>query len=160
MATVAITAGLATFAEATAANPVASATWVRLLAAWLDAALADTGPDLLAIGMQYVAGAPSVYNATGLRVAGNASYGPLQADGTRKEGSDFNDYLGVAWAYGASTDQPEADERGSLACSGFTRMVFGYRGGVPLILTPNGAALPRHATHVQPRERTHMANDT
>ena len=95
--------------------------------------------------MQYVAGAPSLYNAAGLRIAGDAHYGPLQADGTRKEGSDFNDYLGVAWTYGASTDQPEADEIGSLDCSGFTRMVWGYRGGIPLILTPNGVGPARAA---------------
>jgi cell wall-associated NlpC family hydrolase len=144
-----------TFAEASATNPVVSTTWVRLLAApfagsvdttWLDAALADSSPDMLAIAMQYIAGAPSLYNASGLRIAGDAHYGALQADGTRKEGSDFNDYLGVAWTYPSSTDQPEADELGSLDCSGFTRMVWGYRGGIPLTVNPNGVALPRRAT--------------
>jgi cell wall-associated NlpC family hydrolase len=145
-----------TFAEATASHSVVSTTWVRLLTApftgtvdtaWLDIALADTSPDMLAIAMQYIAGAPSLYDAAGLRIAGDAHYGALQADGTRKEGSDFNDYLGVAWNYGGSTDQPEANELGSLDCSGFTRMVWGYRGGIPLILNPNGVALPRRATH-------------
>lgn len=152
--TVALAGPARTFAEATAAHPVASTTWVRLLAApfagavdtaWLDAALTDTSPDMLAIAMQYIVGAPSLYNTAGLRIAGDAHYGALQADGTRREGSDFNDYLGVAWSYGTSTDKPEADELGSLDCSGFTRMVWGYRGGIPLILSPNGVALPRRA---------------
>ena len=153
--TVALVGPARTFAEATAAHPVVSTTWVRLLAApfagtvdtaWLDAALADSSPDILAIAMQYVVGAPSLYNATGLRIAGDADYGPLQPDGTRQEGSDFNDSLGVAWTYGSTTDQPEADQFGSLDCSGFTRMIWGYRGGIPLILNPNGVALPRRAT--------------
>ena len=153
--TVALAGPPRTFAEATAAHPVVSTAWARLLpapfagtvdAAWLDSARADSSPDMLAIAMQYVAGAPSLYDAAGRRVAGDAYYGALQADGTRKEGADFNDYLGVAWAYPASSDRPEADELGCLDCSGFTRMVWGYRGGIPLTLNPDGAGLPRRAT--------------
>jgi|GEM_PF-2437417 len=143
-----------TFAEATAAAPVVGTTWVRLLpapfagrvdAAWLAAALADRSPDILALAMQYLVGASPLYGATGLQIAGDANYGPLQNDGTRQEGSDFNDYLGIHWAYGTTVDRPETEQIGSLDCSGFVRMVWGYRGGLPLTLAPDGTGLPRRS---------------
>lgn len=136
---------------------VTTTSYVRLLptaftgtvdTGWLTAALADRSPDLLAIALQYIAGAPTVTDGSGRRIAGDASYGPVQADGTRAEGSDFNDYLGVAWTYGSLTDQPEADQIGALDCSGFTRMVFGYRGGFPLALDPDGVGLPRRSVQM------------
>jgi len=113
--------------------------------AWLKSALADTSPDLLDVALQYVTGAPVVRAADGSVLSSDASYGPLQPDGTRQEGSDFNDYLGVPWAYGATTDAPEAEQFGSLDCSGFTRMVFGYRSHLPMSLDPDGIRLPRRA---------------
>ena len=146
-----------TFAEpATTAATVSTSIWVRLLGkpfagavdrTWLSNALADTTPDVLAIAMQYVRGAPPRLTSTGLKIAGDASYGPLQSNGTRSPGSDFNDYLGVAWKYPSGTvDKPEVDEAGALDCSGFVRMVFGYRGGIALSLLPDGgASLPRHS---------------
>lgn len=144
-----------TFAEATTPYEVTTTTWVRLLPApfagkvdfaWLNAARADTAPDLLAIAFQYQTGAPSLNDATGMRYAGDASYGPLLADGTRQEGSDFNDYLGRAWSYpGGTRDAPEPEQLGSLDCSGFVRMVFGYRAGVAMTLRPTAGSLPRRA---------------
>lgn len=131
--------------------------WVRLLpepfqgtvdASWLDAARTDPRPDVLATAMEYGHGAESAFDAEGLRYAGDADYGPLQADGTRQEGSDFNDYLGVTWTYGTSTARPDTHQYGSLDCSGFVRMVFGYRGGIPMTLKADGSALPRRA-HAQ-----------
>jgi cell wall-associated NlpC family hydrolase len=89
-----------------------------------------------------------MYDASGLKIAGDADYGPLLADGSRQEGSDFNDYLGVSWTYGTSVDQPEDSQFGSLDCSGFMRMLFGYRSKVPLTLSPNGTALPRRAYQI------------
>jgi cell wall-associated NlpC family hydrolase len=142
------------FGEATTRATVRSTTWVRLLGApfrgrvdrrWLARELADRSPDVLALGMQYVTGAPSRSDASGLRIAGDADYGPLQPDGTREEGSDFDDYLGIPWTFGTSVDQPEATQHGALDCSGFVRIVFGYRAGLPLTLRPNGVALPRRA---------------
>lgn len=145
-----------TFAEPTYTSyTVTTTTWVRLLSqpfsgtvdqTWLTARLADTSGDVLATALQYVIGAAPIYDETGLRIAGDADYGPLNADGTRQEGSDFNDYLGIAWTYPSGTDNPEADQIGALDCSGFVRMVFGYRRGIPLTLEPNaGASLPRRA---------------
>lgn len=145
------------FAEATTTHTVASATWVRLLpkpftgtvdTAWLREALADTSPDLLATAAQYVTGAPTVRTGNGAVLAGDADYGPLQPDGGRAEGSDFNDYLGAPWSYGATIDEPEVDQAGALDCSGFVRMVFGYRSTVAMTLGPDGIRLPRRSTHM------------
>ncbi|MES2973493.1 MAG: NlpC/P60 family protein [Pseudomonadota bacterium] len=117
-------------------------------AAQVDALLASTGPDVLAVAMEYIYGAPvvkvpdaSAY--TGQRwVSGGTSYGP-------DVGGDFNDHLGISWNYGASyggSDNNEDDEYGRLDCSGFVRMVFGYRMGVPLAkggYDRPGVAIPR-----------------
>ena len=143
-----------TWTEATLTAPVTEDAWVRELArpfggtvdwTWLQRALADRSPDVLAVAMQYVSGAPDVVGSDGRRIAGDASYGPLSAAGTRTEGSDFNDYLGTSWTYGATTDAAEPTEVGALDCSGYVRMVLGYRSGVPLALTPDGVGLPRRS---------------
>lgn len=136
---------------------VTTTAWVRLLpgafagtvdAAWLGARLKDTSPDVLAVAFQYVAGAPSI-SKNGLRIAGDADYGPL-VSGVRQEGSDFNDYLGISWTYGATTDAPEAAQLRSLDCSGFVRMVLGYRLGLPLGYSDGtGATLPRRAAWME-----------
>lgn len=138
----------------TTAATVTSTTRVRMLPApfagevdqaWLQAALADPSPDVLALSVQYVVGAPSVVDGSARVVSGDASYGPLLPDGTRQEGSDFNDYLGIPWTYDGLVDNPEAGQLGSLDCSGFIRMVWGYRSGLALILNPDGVRLPRRA---------------
>jgi cell wall-associated NlpC family hydrolase len=145
------------FAESTTAATITTTTWVRLLAqpftgtvdyGWLTVRAGDASDDVLELARQYVTGAPERRDATGLRIAGDASYGPLQADGTRAEGSDFNDYLGVPWSYGATVDQPEADQFGALDCSGYVRAVFGHRAGVPMTLQPDGTRLPRRAVQM------------
>ncbi|MGI8809372.1 MAG: NlpC/P60 family protein [Acidimicrobiales bacterium] len=149
-----------TFSESTAAAPVTIATWVRLLpqpfagtvdTGWLATAQADRSPDVIAIAAQYLRGAPAIVNEAGLQVAGDASYGPLQADGSRQEGSDFNDYLGVTWQYADVVDAPEPPQYRSLDCSGFMRMVWGYRSGMPLVLNPDGVGLPRRAVDMAAR---------
>lgn len=146
-----------TFRESTTTATVTTSTWVRLLPkpfdgtvpqTWLSQELADTSPDVLAVALQYVTGAPTVLDATGARVSDDAHYGPLQADGTRAEGSDFNDYLGLPWRYGTYTDAPETDQADSLDCSGFLRMVLGYRSGFPLSLDPDGVSLPRRSVQM------------
>ncbi|MDQ3912308.1 MAG: C40 family peptidase [Actinomycetota bacterium] len=143
-----------TFSERTATYPVTHSTWVRVLPkpfdgqvdeAWLRQELTDTSPDVLQLAMQYIEGAPPIYDSSGLKIAGDADYGPLLADGSRQEGSDFNDYLGIPWTYATGPDQPEDAQIGSLDCSGFMRMVFGYRSKLPLTLSPNGTAIPRRA---------------
>lgn len=146
--------------------------WVRLLRKpfeghinerWFRSALASNEagrPDVLAIAMQYVHGAPPlVSKKTGLTYAGNASYGPEiideQGKKTRQEGSDFYDYLGIPRRFLKDLRVPDAKQKGCLDCSGFVRMVYGYRnsgpvgfrGRVPLIYTPTEkrSRLPRRA---------------
>lgn len=133
---------------------ITHSTWVRVLPAaftgvvtptnlsWLTSALADSTPDVLAIAMQYITGAPAVMDGS-LQIAGDADYGPLTSTGGRAEGGDFNDYLGISWTY-TGVDNPEPAEFKCLDCSGFNRMVWGYRCGVPLSLTNiDGTAIPR-----------------
>lgn len=136
-------------------NTVVSDTWVRVLARpfagsvdrkWADARIAENRggvPDVLATAMEYLDGAPAVYDVMFLQIAGDAGYGSTQ-------GADFNDYLGVTWTYpSGSKDAPEAADLRNLDCSGFVRMVFGYRSGVPMSIAPTaGATLPRSSWQI------------
>ena len=139
-----------------APGPVDETVDERWLALALDANWAGV-PDLLELGMQYVKGAAALLEGT-LQIAGDASYGPL-SDGRRQEGSDFNDYLGLRWLY--PTDPPDAPERAQhqcLDCSGYVRMIWGYRhhlpgagypDSVPLSLRPrSGSSLPRRSFEI------------
>src|SRR5215217_1608986 len=114
-------------------------------------------PDVLAIAMQYVSGAPAIFDGE-LQIAGAAAYGPL-VGGEREEGSDFNDYLGVEWKYREGIDKPEDRQFQCLDCSGFIRMVWGYRRhlpgdayptGIPLSLRPQSrrGAMPRRSFEI------------
>lgn len=143
-----------TFSDRTTDAQVTTTAWVRLLdhpfdgtvdRAWLEAALADRSPDILAIAHQYLPGATPQTDAGGRVIASDASYGPLKSDGEREEGSDFNDYLGRDWVYPSEHDDAERDQFRAMDCSGFVRMVFGYRGGVPMTRDPDGVRLPRRA---------------
>lgn len=116
---------------------------------WLSHALADRSPDVLAVAMEYVDGAESIRDEKGLQYAGDASFGPLSPsdpDG-RAENSDFYDYLGVPWTFpDGKKEQPDRAHRLSLDCSGYLRMVYGYRLGYPLRGTNTaGIGLPRRA---------------
>ncbi len=152
--TVALAGPSRRFDEATAAHGVTSSTWVRVLpapfagqldGAWLARAREDTSPDVLATSMQYLTGAPKIY-AGGVLVAGDASYGPLRGD-TRPVGSDWHDYQGVVGTAATTTRGPIADRYQSVDCSGYMRLLWGVRSGVPLTGSPNGGvALPRRAT--------------
>ena len=167
--TVTLTGPVRTFTEPSATHPATHGIWVRTLRApfdgrvdlaWLKSALKANklgAPDVLAIAMQYVAGAPAVFEDD-LQIAGDASYGPLK-NGAREEGSDFNDYLGIEWAYPEQVDKPEKRQRHCLDCSGFIRMVWGYRRHLPgnnfpttitLCLKPQKLrrAVPRHAFEI------------
>src|SRR5215831_16510580 len=126
-----------TFQEPAAADDVTHSVWVRTLprpfggkpdTTWLTYALQANSkriPDVLAIAMEYIAEAPAIFDGD-LQIAGDAAYGPL-IDGKREEGSDFNDYLGIQWQYPEQVDKPEKRQFGCLDCSGFVRMVWGYR---------------------------------
>lgn len=143
-------------------------TWVRMLPApyigfvdsalssWLLNAISDTTPDVLATGLAYVTGG-----------ATDAAYGPVYVpgrawdvghadDGTKQEGSDWNDFLGVTGDYPDLTvpvsDPAEAQQLGSLDCSGFLRMVFGHTLGMPMCLDDpadfDGLNIPRRAVDI------------
>lgn len=150
---------------------IAHTTWVRTLPApfsgqldsdWLTQALATNQqqvPDILAIAMQYIQGAPAVLDESGLQIAGDAGYGP-EKDGQRQEGADFNDYLGIRWQYEEDgSDRPESDQFRCLDCSGYMRMVWGYRhnfsgsgfaDAIPLSLEikPDSSTMPRRAWQI------------
>ena len=153
---VAVSGPVRTFSEDTTPDQVTGSIWIRLLPrpfdgnvdrAWLASALVDRTPDVLATAMQYVADAPVLLGARRDQIAGDADYGPLRRDGRRSEGSDFNDYLGIPWTYpNGSVERPDPQRRRDIDCSGFIRMVFGFRLGLPLGLEPDGgASMPRQS---------------
>jgi len=103
--------------------------------------------DILQTAMQYIANAPTV-KVNGKVISSDAGYGPLTDDSDRRGGSDFNDYLGIPYTYNGVVDRPEPQQFGDLDCSGFQRMVWGYRNGMPLELQPTGKAIPRRAFQI------------
>ena len=104
--------------------------------------LPEAALKVLATAFEFVSGRPDRRDPSGRLIAGDASYGPLQPDGTRQEGSDWNDFQGVTATYGGVTaDPPERAQAHSLDCSGFMRMLWGVRVGLPLSLDPDGRSL-------------------
>ncbi|WEO93607.1 NlpC/P60 family protein [Streptomyces sp. FXJ1.172] len=122
---------------------------------WFRKALGDTSPDVFAVAFEYSsAGAPDKHNAAGVRYAGTAHFGPRNAKvnnpldfAYHDEQSDFYDYLGIDWTFPDGTRvQPEQARYGDVDCSGFQRLVWGYRMGIPLHNTnTRGSGLPRRA---------------
>ncbi|MFF7748455.1 NlpC/P60 family protein [Streptomyces sp. NPDC007971] len=122
---------------------------------WFGKALADTSPDVFAVAFEYSsAGARDKHNADGVRYAGTAHFGPRNSKvnnpldfAFHDEQSDFYDYLGIPWSFADGTRvQPEKARYGDVDCSGFQRLVWGYRMGLPLHNTnTRGAGLPRRA---------------
>lgn len=140
--------------------------WVRLMqqpwsanaettpwfGAWFTAALADTSPDVLAVALDYGDGAAPRKDKAGVQFAGDAGFGPINPDGSsgndlRLEQTDFYDYLGLGWTFPDKTKvTPDPTRRAMFDCSGFVRMVYGYRMGYPLLRADTkGAGLPRTA---------------
>jgi hypothetical protein len=151
------------FEEATAKSAVVTTAWVRVLpapfagtidvatTAWLNAALADARPDILALSMQYIAGAPPLFDDHQVQIAGDADYGPPGIRGARREGADFNDYLGQPWSFAdGKKRRPRGDMLHSLDCSGFIRMIWGFRAGLPMAhaAVTVGDAIPRRAAQM------------
>jgi len=158
-----------TFSEPRVSPVVAHRVWVRTLPVpfsgrvnteWVEYARRANlraYPDVLGVAMQYVSGAPPIFEGQ-IQIAGDASYGPL-VEGEREEGADFNDYLGMAWTYREAVDKPEKRQFQCLDCSGFIRMVWGYRphlpgdayaSVIPLCLKPQRSrrAMPRRAFEI------------
>ncbi|MFE5406290.1 NlpC/P60 family protein [Streptomyces sp. NPDC056580] len=122
---------------------------------WFEKSLGDSSPDVFAVAFQYSsAGAPDKHNAKGVRYAGTAHFGPRNSAVKNPldfayydEQSDFYDYLGIDWTFPDGTRvQPEQARYGDVDCSGFQRLVWGYRMGIPMRNTnTKGAGLPRRA---------------
>jgi cell wall-associated NlpC family hydrolase len=116
---------------------------------WFTRELTDTSLDALGMAFQYVYGASELYDAKGVRYAGDAQFGPYSSsdpDG-RAENNDFYDYLGITYSFPDAPDvKPHKDRYGDVDCSGFIRLVYGYRLGYPLRNTNTpGDGLPRRA---------------
>lgn len=118
---------------------------------WFKKNLNSTSDDVFAVAMQYGDKAPTHRNSAGQRTRGDAVFGPISNNARydlRLEQSDFYDYLGVAWQFkDGDLEYPEQNKYGALDCSGFVRMVYGYRMGYPLngTDTSTGTGLPRTA---------------
>lgn len=160
--TVALTGPARTFTEPrfTTAS-ITTTTWVRLapeawtpgaensewFGQWFETARKDTGPDVFGVAMQYADGAAAEKNASGLQFRGDAIFGPIEPAGyARLEQSDFLDYLGIPYTFPDTRKAPKPAHLGALDCSGFVRMVYGFRLDYPLLGTNNaGPGLPRRA---------------
>ena len=124
---------------------------------WLTKNLASTAPDVLHVATQYTKGAPTV-RAGATRTAGDASFGPVtSADAAhdtvsdaRREGSDFYNYLGSGWSFpNGVAARPTREMYGAVDCSGYVRLVYGYRMKYPLDhTTERRGGLPRRAVHI------------
>ncbi|MEU7293085.1 NlpC/P60 family protein [Streptomyces exfoliatus] len=156
-----------TFAEPTStASKVSTTDWVRLMPEpwtkgaekqkwfkdWYAEYAGSEEDDLFAFAFQYVAGAPQRKDGQGVLYAGDANFGPLNTAGAeggdlRLEQSDFYDYLGTPYPFrDGSVGTPEAVRARSLDCSGYIRMVLGYRARYPLMSSDKtGDGLPRTA---------------
>jgi cell wall-associated NlpC family hydrolase len=159
-----------TFSEpSTTSATVTTDAWVRVLPAewqqgmeqstwfkgWFPKALGDTSPDVFAVAFQYSsAGAPDKFTSSGLRYAGRAHFGPRNPGVVNElafkyhdEKSDFYDYLGIPWTFAdGSKAKPVKARYGDVDCSGFQRLLWGYRMGIPMHNTNSpGAGLPRRA---------------
>ncbi|QXE34705.1 C40 family peptidase [Streptomyces sp. GMY02] len=156
-----------TFDEpANTSSRVVTENWVRLMPeAWTKGAekeqwfkdwfkeyYGSEEDDLFAFAFQYVEGAPVKKDDEGVPYAGDASFGPLNPEGSegndlRLEESDFYDYLGIPYTFRDGTvKEPQAARYRSIDCSGFIRTVFGYRGRYPLMASDDtGDGLPRTA---------------
>ena len=166
--TATLTGPARTFEEpASTSSKVSTTDWVRLMPetwkkggekeAWFKEWYAEyrdsKEDDLFAFAFQYVAGAPQKKDEQGIAYAGDADFGPLNTTGAeggdlRLEQSDFYDYLGVQYPFRDGTfGTPEAMRAKSLDCSGFIRMVLGYRARYPLMSSDKAAGdgLPRTA---------------
>jgi cell wall-associated NlpC family hydrolase len=162
--TAAVTGPARTFAEPKFTKAtVTSTTWVRLLPRawargsekqpwfrhWLDKESASVKPDVLAVAAQYLDGQPDVRDASGIRFRGDAAFGPRVSPSSSllEESSDFYDYLGRDWTFpNGEMEKAEPRRYGAVDCSGFVRLVYGYRMGLPLLnVNKPGPGLPRRA---------------
>ncbi len=161
------------FAEpSTTPAVVKSTSWVRLLPRpwqrgdeteewfrrWLKDQLdAADKPDVLATAMQYLPDQPDRRDEKGVRYAGDAGFGYVHTQDER-DGADFYDYLEIPWDFpDGGTKRPSERWRGELDCSGYIRLIYGYRFGVPLLdrsATTTVDGLPRTAASMAAHARS------
>ncbi|MFE7777221.1 C40 family peptidase [Streptomyces sp. NPDC057445] len=156
-----------TFTEAAnTTSRVVSEDWVRLMPEpwrkgaekeqwfkdWFKEYYGTDKEDVFATAFQYIQGAPVKKDDEGIAYTGDANFGPLNPNGSagndlREELSDFYDYLGIPYTFRDGTSmQPEAKRARSVDCSGFMRLVWGYRARYPLASSDTrGDGLPRSA---------------
>jgi NlpC/P60 family protein len=152
-----------TFSEpATTSTKVVTDDWVRLLPEpwtkgaesqqwfkdWFKQYYGSQEDDVFAFAFQYVQGAPAKKDAQGVQYEGRAYYGPYKPDGVdRYEQTDFYDYLGIPYTFrNGTTLSPRKDRLHSVDCSGYLRLVYGYRARYPLrAANDSGDGLPRTA---------------
>lgn len=110
------------------------------------ATLSSDAPDILAMATQYLDGRPTLRDASGIPYAGDAGFGLLR-EGDTVDGADFFDYLGIPYTFPDGTRRrPDPRWYRKLDCSGYLRLVYGYRAGIPLSAGTTGAdGLPRTA---------------
>ncbi|POX39102.1 hypothetical protein C3486_19735 [Streptomyces sp. Ru73] len=159
-----------TFAEpAYTSSRVVTEDWVRLLPEpwrkgaekekwfkdWFKQYFGSEEDDVFAMGFQYVDRAPVKKDDEGIAYAGDANFGPLNPNGSegndlREELSDFYDYLGIPYTFRDGVTQvPEAKRARSVDCSGFMRLLWGYRARYPLMSSDkSGDGLPRTANGI------------
>ncbi|MGS2617879.1 NlpC/P60 family protein [Micromonospora sp. LZ34] len=143
---------------------VESTTWVRIapqawqpgsqmpeaFARWLLTELNRKNPpvDILAAALQYLPGTPDLRDERGVRYAGDAGFGYVHSREER-DGADFYDYLEIPWDFpDVGTVTPSARWDRDLDCSGYIRLIYGYRFGIPLLnqsATTTVDGLPRTA---------------
>lgn len=156
-----------TFTEpASTKSRVVTEDWVRLMPEpwrkgaekekwfkdWFKQYYGSEEDDVFAFAFQYVEGAPVKKDDEGIPYAGDAHFGPLNPNGSqgndlREELSDFYDYLGIPYTFrDGTTIRPEDRRARSVDCSGYMRLVWGYRARYPLKSSDaKGDGLPRTA---------------
>ncbi|MFC3505302.1 C40 family peptidase [Micromonospora krabiensis] len=107
--------------------------------------------DVLGAALQYLADVPDGVNDEGVRYIGDAGFGYVHSADER-DGADFYDYLEVPWKF-SDTGRVKPSKRWDrdLDCSGYVRLVYGYRFGVPLLngpVTTTVNGLPRTASNM------------
>lgn len=130
--------------------------WTPQLADQIRAWAVDSSPDALSYALMYITGAPAVTSPAlgGAQIAGESKYGPNDADGTRMEGADFHEYMGLGWTFvsGETVPAPDPKWQKCLDCSGFVRMIYGFHMGIPMVRDQdiNGLNLPRRTRDIGP----------
>ncbi|ROQ88965.1 NlpC/P60 family protein [Streptomyces sp. 2132.2] len=130
-------------------------TWTPALEQTVRGWATSVGPDVLAYGAMFLAGAQTVTAGTGpaegKQTLGEAGYGYLDPQGYRYEGADFHEYMGLGWTFPDGTHTgPSSKQVGNLDCSGYTRMVYGYHMGVPVAAGEDTSKtrIPRKSRHM------------